>query len=346
MLVTEDELVKIDAQGRQIGNTFVQGIFAGIDDSQNYDNNGNWAETVGRLMHFSGDFGAVQIAKDAIEKAKKQEADFDWESWFKENSINTKEEVDKWLEIAQAATNAADARKKYTEGIDTDKTDNLWDYSTTITQLDEMEKKFSSLDNAYSKLFDEDSNIGFEDYSSIYNAFKDIEGLDISNFVQQLQEAGQDTEKVNAVMSDLIATYLDCSGVMENLNEENAALIEQALTEMGIENAHEIVMAQLSAQTEILALQKQFLTEKGYDLCDATVEEINQFLEMSDASDIAKQSIAQLALETINFANINLDQSSNIEQLIALANAAGASATAVAKAQLSRHQHMLLQEWY
>ena len=123
--VTEDELVKIDAQGRQIGNTFVQGIFAGIDDSQNYDNNGNWAETVGKLMHFSGDFGAVQIAKDAIEKAKKQEADFDWDSWFKENSINTQEEIDRWNEIAESAANAADARKKYTEGEEGNETDNL-----------------------------------------------------------------------------------------------------------------------------------------------------------------------------------------------------------------------------
>lgn len=64
--VTEDELIAIDAQGRQVGNTFVQGIFAGIDDSQNYDNNGNWAEVVGRLMHFSGKYGAVQLAQNNI----------------------------------------------------------------------------------------------------------------------------------------------------------------------------------------------------------------------------------------------------------------------------------------
>ena len=101
-----------------MGNTFVQGIFAGIDDSQNYDNNGNWAETVGRLMHFSGDFGAVQIANDAITKAKEQEADFDWDSWFKENSINTQEEIDRWNEIAESATNAAEAIKNFKESAE------------------------------------------------------------------------------------------------------------------------------------------------------------------------------------------------------------------------------------
>lgn len=70
--VTDDELKELDAQGRQIGDTFVQGIYAGIDDSQNYDNNGNWAEVVGRLMHFAGFDGAVQIAEREIADLKKK----------------------------------------------------------------------------------------------------------------------------------------------------------------------------------------------------------------------------------------------------------------------------------
>lgn len=70
--VTDDELKEIDAQGLQIGNTFVKGIYAGIDDSLNYDNNGNWAEVVGRLMHFSGKFGAPQIAKREISDLEKK----------------------------------------------------------------------------------------------------------------------------------------------------------------------------------------------------------------------------------------------------------------------------------
>lgn len=64
--VTDDELKKIDAQGMKIGDTFVHGIYAGVDASQDYDNNGNWAETVGRLMHFSGKDGAIQIAEQNI----------------------------------------------------------------------------------------------------------------------------------------------------------------------------------------------------------------------------------------------------------------------------------------
>ena len=67
--VTADELTKLDAKGRMIGNTFVHGIFAAVDDSQNYDDNGNWADTVGRLMHFAGDDGAIKLATKAIDQA-------------------------------------------------------------------------------------------------------------------------------------------------------------------------------------------------------------------------------------------------------------------------------------
>lgn len=204
-----------------------------------------------------------------------------------------------------------------------------WDFSETITQLDGLKDKFNVLDQTYAKLFDADTEIGFEDLSSINEAFKDMDGID--SFIQRLQEAGQDTEAVTEVMQDLIAAYLDYSGILNNVTEENSALIEQFLTEMGIENAHEIVLAQLSGQTEALALQKQFLTEKGYELIDATLEETVQFLNEADASDEAKASIAQLALAKLDANNTVIDTSADIANVVALANAAGASAAAVAK---------------
>ena len=151
--ITDSELKEIDSQGRQIGDTFVQGIYAAIDDSENYDDNGNWAETVGRLMHFSGKDGAVQIAKDAIEEAKKVEEDFDWDSWFKEHSINTQEEIDKWKEIAAAANSAEEARRNYTKVTGTFKDNDILDLGTdTKTKLGELSQQLDSIQSAYSTL--------------------------------------------------------------------------------------------------------------------------------------------------------------------------------------------------
>lgn len=151
--ITDSELKEIDIQGRQIGDTFVQGIYAAIDDNEDYENNGNWAELVGRLMHFSGKKGAVQLAKDAIEEAKESEENFDWDSWFKEHSINTQEEIDKWKEIATAANSAEEARRNYTKVTGTFKDNDILDLGTdTKTKLGELSQQLDSIQSAYSTL--------------------------------------------------------------------------------------------------------------------------------------------------------------------------------------------------
>lgn len=128
--VTEDELTAIDAQGRQVGDTFVKGIFAGIDDSQNYDNNGNWAEVVGRLMHFAGNFGAKQLADQGIDdantkleetKKKIEEVSkrFDdsqkIKDFFDTEGINTDEEINEFNKVTEGINRADEAIQKWNE---------------------------------------------------------------------------------------------------------------------------------------------------------------------------------------------------------------------------------------
>lgn len=114
--VTENELTKIDAEGMKVGNTFVHGIFAGIDDSEEYDNNGNWAEVVGRLMHFSGESGAVSLAKKGIEKAKKlfgQDDQSKIEEFLKSEGITSTKDIEYFNKVTADATSAAEAIKMY-----------------------------------------------------------------------------------------------------------------------------------------------------------------------------------------------------------------------------------------
>lgn len=116
--VTDDELKELDAQGRQIGDTFVQGIYAGIDDSQNYDNNGNWAEVVGRLMHFAGFDGAVQIAEREIadlEKKYGEDGSQKIKDFLDTEGISTQKEIDYFNDVTKNAKTAEDAIKAYTD---------------------------------------------------------------------------------------------------------------------------------------------------------------------------------------------------------------------------------------
>lgn len=63
--ITADEIFKIDAveTGKQYGEQFGKGLIAGVDESTG--NVGIDAIDAGNLMHFSGKYGAVKLAKDA-----------------------------------------------------------------------------------------------------------------------------------------------------------------------------------------------------------------------------------------------------------------------------------------
>lgn len=155
--VTEDELTAIDAQGRQVGDTFVKGIFAGIDDSQNYDNNGNWAEVVGRLMHFTGSFGAKQLADQGIddvntklEETKKKIAEvskrFDdsqkIKDFFDTEGINTDEEINEFNKVTEDINRADEAIQRWNEHKKESNTNSSFtkDPTSLLTESDDKSK--------------------------------------------------------------------------------------------------------------------------------------------------------------------------------------------------------------
>lgn len=207
--------------------------------------------------------------------------------------------------------------------IDTPET---WDYSETINQLDTLKEKFSSLDKTYAKLFDDDAstNIGFEDFSSLNAAFKDLDGID--RYIQRLQEAGQNQEAVTMIMSDLTGAYINQTGILDNVTDQNAALIEQTLTEIGIEGAHELVTRQLAAAKEIAALQ-------SFNLADATFADIQKLIEEKQVSDEAGNYLLTYALKKELANGTTLTTASDIENIKALVLALGGAVNALERFQ-------------
>lgn len=171
--VTDDELKKLDAQGMKIGNTFVQGIYAGVDASLSKDETGNdnKANIIGRLMHFSGKFGAIQIAKDNIEKYEKQVGNdgserTKLEKFFKDNSINTSEEFDYWNDVTKYAKNATEAIDMYNEAK----------RQAMTFDIDSLTKKIDEIQNVYKTLKDAIKEYNKEGYISV-DTFQSIIGL-------------------------------------------------------------------------------------------------------------------------------------------------------------------------
>lgn len=211
--VTEDELKEADAQGRQIGNTFVKGIFAGVDEGVNYENNGNWAETVGRLMHFSGDFGAVEIAKGNISVI--------------EDQIDSLAQLNKALDDIQSAySTVKSAIEEYNEqgflSVD------------TFQKLMELEPEYLKY------LTDEEGNLNLttsamNNYTSALIDSMAMKQIDkIAEYVDGLDDEKRQlfltkgaTDDATLSLTDYIATVMAAQIATGKLSEDELASLEQ-----------------------------------------------------------------------------------------------------------------------
>lgn len=110
---------------------------------------------------------------DAIEKTKDKFDGYDPTAFFEENSIDTQEEVDKWLEIAKSANSAADAEREYLEGLSGgDETDisisaTFKDLNDNLSSLTDNASLLSSINNEIS----ETGRISADNLEKINEAF-------------------------------------------------------------------------------------------------------------------------------------------------------------------------------
>lgn len=212
-----------------------------------------------------------------------------------------------------------------------DETPDLWDYSETISQLDTIKEKFDVLDNAFAKLHDADKStqIGFDDFSSINEAFKDLDGID--TYIQRLQEAGQNQEQVTSVMQDLISAYLDYSNVLDNITDENKDLVVSMLEELGVANALDVVNAKLSGSLFSVADAENLVVQYGYSLIQITTDEINGLVLEGAISEQTAQQLAILALQKQLTNDAKIETEEEVNRIYNLAKMAGIGAEALAK---------------
>ena len=141
--VTEEEILALDKDpskiGFKVGKNYVSGIVAAVDDSLNYDNNGNWAETVGRLMHFAGKDGAVQIAQNDQNKAQ-----YNVDNPVNQNDINNwlneLPDADKKIVQSTSFENALKQRQKELDGASL----SLNEYKNALEKVKQTEESTAS----------------------------------------------------------------------------------------------------------------------------------------------------------------------------------------------------------
>lgn len=211
--------------------------------------------------------------------------------------------------------------------------------SQMIDTINSMADGFDVLDDIYADVLD-GGTFDFTklDTSKFSEAFKEITP-EYEKFIETVSASPTDIDACQGAFNDLVSAFIDSKGILDNLTEENKDLTISMLQNMGVANAEDIVLAHLNGTVEELAIYKQFTAEKGYELANATYAEVAEFLNEAEASAVAKQELAQLALEKINVNENQISTASDIDNIITLVEAARAGTAELA--QLAKAKSIL-----
>ena len=208
-------------------------------------------------------------------------------------------------------------------------------FVSALAKINALNTGLSELDKVYADILDG----GDFDWSLILdnevftNAFSGL-GDAYADFMETVANSPDDIEACQGAFDNLVAAYLRNSSALRSVTDETRDATVAMLEQMGVANAAAIVDAQL-------AYNKEYLKYTTGDFATMTYEEIFALYSEADAGSVAQQVLAELALAKM-LANENAVQTaSDIDQIIALANAA--NATVQSLANLSKAKQLFAQ---
>ena len=241
-------------------------------------------------------------------------------------TLQSTEEYKKLLE--QTGMSAEEAAKKINSM--TDASTQLQSMSAQISKMSDMlaDKKNGTTASA-------------DDLASFDVEVRGLESW--AEFERVMGSSKSTMEECQAAANDLATEWVSSNNFLSNLNDTNKDYYITQLKNMGIENAEAVVTGaltqkerELTAQTEFETLATQHNSDAKNtnnqvttDLTNATVDEIAQIIAEGNATADTTAIMAEFAMSKLDVNNIRLDTSSDIEQIVAIANAAGASTTYV-----------------
>ena len=209
--------------------------------------------------------------------------------------------------------------------------------SEMISKINGLSEGFESLDKIMNSIKDKDKPFDFAllDDKKFTETFSGL-GEAYTNFIEKVSNSPKDINACQSAFNDLTTDWLNSTGIIEGLSDETAQLTIDMLSNMGIANAEEVVTEALSAKHAALAAEKYYNANASETLKNATVGEYVQFLNEANGAEVSKTALAQLELSKLAVNNAKIDTSSDIDQVIALANAAGSSAAALLELQRAK----------
>ena len=284
---------------------------------------------------------------ERIEKVKSEGNETDIlsfsEAWNSEDFENARKELLSLAEAGQLTPETLESTEKYKTlleqtGLSAEeaakKINSMTDAST---QLQSMSTQISKM----SDMLADKKNGTTASASDLAGFDATVKGLESWDEFERVMMSSKSSMKQCQQAANALATeWVNGSNFLANLTEENKQAYITQLDLMGVENANEVVTAalaqkkrELAAQTEYETLATEYNSDAKNrnnqittDLTNATIGEIAEIIAEGNATADTTQVMAEFALSKIDVNNAQIDTSSDIEQIVAIANAAGASA--------------------
>lgn len=314
---------------------------------------GEITEAIDKLKDSAEEYG------EAINRLNSIDAQIELADYLKTNDINTQEAFDAYISGIQNSTDYSETYKKvlidvannaFPQFVNAVKNADaalsglgnetpILSFTQAISQVQALSKGFDQLDKIYADVLNKEDF----DWSSILNntSFTEVFGKTenvteeykaaYDDFIKTISNSPDDINKCQEAFNNLATEYVNDSGALKNLTEENKQAITTMLEQMGVSNAEEVVTATLAHDKEELTLQNILLANSTMDLSTVTADEIQRLLDEGVVTqEIAKQ-LAAYATEKQYTNNKVINTEADCNNLIALMKTAEGTTEAVAK---------------
>ena len=290
-------------------------------------------EVLSSIFNFDSYYDAAKVFQQNVSSIANQFGNSTKEvsEVFKDLSIDTTDEYAAFKEAAKGVDTLDEAINKYI--VSTKEANSIEPFSKQemISKINELSEGFESLDKIMASIKEEDKPF---DYSLLddKNFTETFSGLDsYSDFIETISNSPKDIEACQSAFDNLVTEWLNSTDILDGLSEETKQLTIDMLSNMGVANSEEVIVAALAAKHNMLAAEKYYNANAGYELRNATMEEVTAFYNEASAAGVSEQAMAQLQLTKLAVNNVKIDTASDIDQIINLANAAGASSEVLEK---------------
>lgn len=217
-----------------------------------------------------------------------------------------------------------------------DETQRIFDKAGMISAINEMSDGFEELQKIYSSISEQNFDFALLDTEEFKKNFSVLGGV-YTDFIEIISNSPNDINACQTAFDNLVAEWINSSGILENVTEETSKLTISMLENMGVSNAEQIVTNALIRSQEALAAQKYFTTHASDELINATLAEYTAFLNEAEGAGISKSALLDLMMAKISCNETGVVTDGDIQNLMDLATAANIAENAVRNAKAAQN---------